>query len=79
MSLTDIMSSMHLNSFAEVALGLFFIAFMAIAIHVFRTRDDDVWERARHLPLDATRDATRDAAPRPLPSTQPPLRRKHAP
>lgn len=75
MSLTDIMSSMHLNSFAEVALGLFFIAFMAIAIHVFRTRDDDVWERARHLPLDATR----DAAPKPLPSTQPPHRRKPAP
>lgn len=53
MSLTDIMSAMQLNSFAEAGLVLFFIAFLAIAIHIFRTRHDDVWEHARHLPLDA--------------------------
>jgi hypothetical protein len=53
MSLTDIMSAMQLHSFAEAGLVLFFIAFLAIAIQIFRTRHDDVWEHARHLPLDA--------------------------
>lgn len=65
MSLTDIMSSMQLQSFAEAGLVLFFIAFLAVAIHTFRTRHDDVWEEARHLPLDAAPPARRADSARP--------------
>lgn len=65
MSLTDIMSAMHLHSFAEAGLVLFFIAFLAIAIHIFRSRHDDIWEHARHMPLDTTPDTRRSDSARP--------------
>lgn len=70
MSLTDIMSAMRLHSFAEAALVLFFITFLAIAIHLFRTRKSDAWERARHLPLDnhdSAASTQRSATLEPLP------------
>jgi hypothetical protein len=52
MRLSDIMSAMHLSSYAEVALVLFMIAFAAIAVQVLRARESCTWERARHLPLE---------------------------
>ena len=66
MSLTDVMSAMQLHSYAEAGLVLFFITFLAIAIHIFRTRHDDVWERARHMPLDAAPVTRRSDSARPL-------------
>ena len=59
MRLSDIMSAMHLSSYAEVALALFMGAFLAIAVHVRRARDGELWERARFLPLDETPEAHR--------------------
>jgi cbb3-type cytochrome oxidase subunit 3 len=53
MRLSDIMSAMQLGTYAEVALLLFMAAFLAIGVSVFRRRNADAWERARHLPLDA--------------------------
>jgi cbb3-type cytochrome oxidase subunit 3 len=50
--LSDIMSAMQLASYAEVALVLFMLAFLAIGIHVFRRRNAGIWEHARHLPLE---------------------------
>jgi len=55
MRLSDIMSSMQLSSYAEVALLLFLGAFVAVAISVFWSHSSEEWERCRHLPLD-TRD-----------------------
>jgi len=54
MKLIDIMSSMQLSSYAEVALLLFLGAFGAIAISLLWNRKRDDWERYRHLPLDDT-------------------------
>jgi hypothetical protein len=59
MRLSDIMSAMHLSSYAEVALALFMGAFLAIAVHVLRARDGELWERARFFPLDQTPEAPR--------------------
>ena len=61
MRLSDIMSAMHLSSYAEVALAIFMLAFLAIAVHVLRARDGDTWERARFFPLEQ--------GPEPLPDT----------
>lgn len=52
MRLSDIMSAMHLSSYAEVALALFMGAFLAITVHVLRGRDGESWERARFFPLE---------------------------
>jgi cbb3-type cytochrome oxidase subunit 3 len=57
MRLSDIMSALHLSTYAEVALVLFLVAFAAITLHVFRRQNAGEWELARHLPLDATDDA----------------------
>ena len=66
MSLTDIMSAMQLHSFAEAGLVLFLIAFVAIAVHIFRTRHDKVWEHARHMPLDEAPHTRPSDSARPL-------------
>jgi cbb3-type cytochrome oxidase subunit 3 len=58
MRLSDIMSAMRLATYAEVALVLFMAAFFAIAVSVFRRRNADTWEQARHLPLDGEHAAT---------------------
>jgi hypothetical protein len=52
MRLSDIMSAMHLGTYAEVALVLFMAAFFAISVNVFRRGNANAWERARHLPLE---------------------------
>ena len=53
MRLSDIMSSMQLASYAEVALLLFLGAFATIAVSLFWSREAAAWDRYRHLPLDA--------------------------
>jgi hypothetical protein len=52
MRLSDIMSAMRLSSYAELALAIFMLAFLAIAVHLLRARDGATWERARFLPLE---------------------------
>jgi cbb3-type cytochrome oxidase subunit 3 len=52
--LSDIMSSMQLSSYAEVALVLFLGAFAAITLSLFWSRKREEWERYGHLPLDET-------------------------
>jgi hypothetical protein len=52
MKLSDIMSSMQLSQYAEVALLLFLGAFIAVSVSVFFGRDADEWERRRRLPLE---------------------------
>ena len=64
MRLSDIMSAMRLGTYAEVALVLFMLAFVAIGVNVFLRRNAGAWERARHLPLE----------PEPLPAPAPPTR-----
>ena len=54
MKLSDIMSSMQLSSYAEVALVLFLGAFGAILLSLLWNRKREDWERYRHLPLDDT-------------------------
>jgi cbb3-type cytochrome oxidase subunit 3 len=52
MRLSDIMSAMHLSSYAEVAMVLFMAAFAAIVFHVFGRDHADEWEAARQMPLE---------------------------
>lgn len=71
MRLSDIMSSMQLSSYAEVALLLFLGAFVAIAFSIFPSRHTDAWERCRHMPLDGDEPRPDSAATTPttLPAT----------
>lgn len=57
MKLSDIMSSMGLASYAEVALVIFFVVFLAVVAHVMNRRNTERFERARHLPLDDGKNA----------------------
>ena len=52
MRLTDIMSSAGLSSYAEVALILFFVAFVGIAIATFLPSRKREMDRAARLPLE---------------------------
>lgn len=52
MRLSDIMSAMHLENYAEVALLIFFVVFVVIAIRVLRDRSGRMDEAAR-IPLDS--------------------------
>jgi len=60
--LVDIMSSMQLGSYAEVALLLFLGAFGAIVVSVFWSRDTKEWERCCNLPLDGGENDTTAAS-----------------
>ena len=51
MSLGDIMSNAGLSSWAEVALVIFFVAFLGIVIYVF-TRKRGKWNHEADLPLE---------------------------
>lgn len=62
MKLSDIMSSMQLSSYAEVALLLFFGAFVAIAASVLSNRRRDEWDHASRLPLSGEEPSPRGAA-----------------
>lgn len=59
MKLSDIMSAMQLSSYAEVALVIFFAAFLAVVGHVLNRRNNATFERARRIPLDDDPRATR--------------------
>lgn len=63
MKLSDIMSSMQLSSYAEVALLLFFGAFVAIATSVLSNRRRDEWDHASRLPLSGEEPSPRGAGP----------------
>jgi cbb3-type cytochrome oxidase subunit 3 len=70
MRLSDIMSALRLSTYAEVALVLFILAFVAITVHVFRRKNAAEWELARHLPLeDAPPASPARAGAEPLPKT----------
>ncbi|MBK8014975.1 MAG: cbb3-type cytochrome c oxidase subunit 3 [Deltaproteobacteria bacterium] len=52
MSLTDIMSAMDLVIWPELALGLFLVAFIAIAFRTYGSRRRGTYDAAARLPLD---------------------------
>lgn len=52
MSLTEIMSAAGLSGYAEVALVLFFLAFLGILWRVFRPSRRQELERHKTMPLD---------------------------
>ena len=51
MSLGDIMSNAGLTAWAEVALVIFFVAFVGIVVYVV-TRRRGKWRHERELPLE---------------------------
>ena len=51
MSLSDIMSAAGLGSWAELALIVSFLTFVAIVVWVFRRRRSS-WDHLRQLPLE---------------------------
>lgn len=52
MSLTEIMSAAGLSGYAEVALVLFFLAFLIIVWRIFMPSRKREFDRAASLPLD---------------------------
>jgi hypothetical protein len=64
MKLSDIMSSMQLSAYAEVALLLFLGAFGAIAISLLWSRKHEDWARYRHLPLEGIDDTLPSVTPK---------------
>lgn len=52
MSLTDLMSNSGLAVYAEVALVLFFLAFLVIAVRIFLPGRRAEMDAASRLPLD---------------------------
>jgi len=59
MSLTDLMSHSGTVLFAEIALVVFFLVFLALVWHLFRPGRRQQYEADARLPLD-------DSAPAPL-------------
>lgn len=51
MSLTDLMSGFNLAFYAQVALVVFFLVFVAVVVHVWRRPKDEITHDA-DLPLD---------------------------
>lgn len=51
MSLTDIMSSMELSMYPQIALALFLVVFAAIVTRVWSKRRKAEMTAAAHLPL----------------------------
>jgi cbb3-type cytochrome oxidase subunit 3 len=58
MSLTEIMSNAGLSRYAEIALLLFFAAFLLILWRIFRPGRRKWFEQQARLPLDDDPDAT---------------------
>ena len=57
MGLADVMSSMRLEWFAEVGLGVSCLGFAALVVSLLLRRNRAAFERARWLPLEAERPA----------------------
>jgi cbb3-type cytochrome oxidase subunit 3 len=51
-SLTDVVSGAGLSGYAEIALILFVIAFLAVVVSLFLPSRQRVYERMRRLPVD---------------------------
>jgi cbb3-type cytochrome oxidase subunit 3 len=49
-SIADVVSASGLAFYAEVALAIFFLVFIAIGLRLLGHRDQ--WEHAAHLPLE---------------------------
>ena len=56
MKLSDIVGASGLSSYAEIALVLFLLAFLAVVVSLFLPSRQRTYERMRHLPMD--RDTT---------------------
>jgi cbb3-type cytochrome oxidase subunit 3 len=70
MKLSDIMSAAGLAGFAEAALVLFLIVFVAVCLSVFSKKNAGHHERARFLPCeDAPRVDAGASLPGPTPSS----------
>ncbi len=52
MKLSDIMSAANLSAYAEVAMILFLIAFVAIVIAIFAPGRQQTYDAASRMPLD---------------------------
>ena len=59
MKLSDIMSAAGLSTYAEIALVIFLLAFIAVVVSLVAPGRQRTYERMRHLPIAAdTPDAT---------------------
>lgn len=61
-SIADVVANSGLHGYAEIALVIFFIVFVAIAFRVLLTPRKDL-ERAAHMPLDDDSSPSSPAAP----------------
>jgi|KBSSwiStaDraftv2_1062776.scaffolds.fasta_scaffold2162510_2 cbb3-type cytochrome oxidase subunit 3 len=61
-SLTDVVSGAGLSGYAEVALVIFFIAFIGVVISLFLPSRKRTFERMRRLPIE--RDSSEPASRR---------------
>lgn len=52
MSLTDIMSSMKLSAYPQIALGLFFLVFVMLIVRTWSKRRKGEMQAAAMLPLE---------------------------
>ena len=51
-SLTDVVSGAGLSGYAEIALIIFFVAFLGVVASLFLPSRQKTYERMRHLPMD---------------------------
>jgi cbb3-type cytochrome oxidase subunit 3 len=51
-SLTDVVSGAGLSGYAEIALIIFFIAFLGVVISLYLPSKQRTYERLRNLPID---------------------------
>jgi cbb3-type cytochrome oxidase subunit 3 len=52
MRLSDVMSHAGLAGYAEIALILFFVAFVAVVVHTLRFSHRETLDHLSHLPLE---------------------------
>jgi hypothetical protein len=52
-SLTDVVSGAGLSAYAEIALVIFVLAFLGVVVSLFLPSRQRMYERLRHLPIDA--------------------------
>jgi cbb3-type cytochrome oxidase subunit 3 len=51
-SLTDVVSGAGLSGYAEIALIIFFVAFVGVVISLYLPSKQGTYERLRNLPMD---------------------------
>jgi cbb3-type cytochrome oxidase subunit 3 len=51
-SLTDVVSGAGLSGYAEIALVIFFVAFVGVVISLYLPSKQRTYERLRNLPMD---------------------------